>query len=61
MPRPGTTARRALAWVLVPAFALAGLLAGVPTVAHANSMESRDGPKECGHVPGCVTVQTDLQ
>ena len=61
MPRPATTARRALAWVLVPAFALAGLPGGAPAAARANTMESRDGRKECRHVPNCVTVKTDLQ
>ena len=61
MPRPNMPARRVLARALIAAMALGGLVGGVPTAANANTMESRDGRKECRHVPNCVTVKTDLQ
>ena len=46
---------------LLPAAAVAVLLlAGSPAVA-APKLESREGSKECQHVPSCQTVKTSVQ
>lgn len=46
---------------LLPAAFIGVLLAATPTAVAAPKLESREGRKECQHVPSCQTVKTSVQ
>ena len=47
--------------VLLPAVAVLGLLLAATPAAANPKLESREGRKECQHVPSCQTVKTAVQ
>ncbi len=61
MPHPRKLASLMFLPAVVPAAAVGALLAGAPSAASANALESRDGRQECRHVPQCLTVKTSVQ
>jgi hypothetical protein len=61
MPRAKELASLMFLPAVLPAAVVGSLLAGAPTAVGATAMESRDGRKECRHVPNCLTVKSGVQ
>lgn len=61
MPHPRKLASLIPLPAVLSAAAVGSLLAGAPTAVGATTLESREGRKECQHVPNCLTVKTRVQ